>query len=86
MARTWEAPDGIAVFVTPEEAALSQWANVPSAQARVAEVRPAADEGVVWVSLQLDGTPGFHDLDVINCMQTADGRWWAGSSTGADSR
>ena len=74
------------MFATPEEAALSQWAHAPSAMARVKEVGAGADEGVVWVSLQVDGTPGFHDLDIINCMQTPDGRWWAGSSTGGSTR
>jgi len=83
--RDWDAPEGASVFDSPEEAALSQWAGTPNARAAVVDVRPAADDGAVWVTIQTDGAPGFHDQDVVTCMQTAEGRWWAGGSTGASS-
>ena len=85
MPKVWDAPDGFPLFNNPSEAALSQWASTPSAHAAVVEVRPAADEGAVWVVVQLDGAHGFQDQDIVTCMKTADGRWWAGSSTGSNS-
>src|SRR5205823_8515716 len=82
----WDAPDGVPLFDSPDEAALSQWAGTPRARAVVVDVSPAADDGAVWVTIQLDGAPGFHDQDIVTCMETAEGRWWAGGSTGSSSR
>ena len=85
MQTVWDASEGVPVFDNPTEAALSQWASTPSAHAAVVEIRPAADEGAVWAVVQLDGPPGFHDQDIVTCMKTGDGRWWAGGSTGSSS-
>ena len=83
MPPVWDAPEGVPLFDSPEKAALSQWADTASAHAVVVDVRLAADEGAVWVTVQLDGAPGFHDQDIVTCIKTADDRWWAGGSTGA---
>lgn len=85
MPTAWDAPEGVPLFDSPSEAALSQWANTPNAHATVVEVKPAADEGAVWVVVQLDAATGLNDQDIVTCMKTANGRWWAGSSTGASS-
>ena len=84
--QTWEPPPHAQLFDSPEEAALAAWAGTPAANAKVAEVRPAADEGAVWVVVQLGEPTGFHDQDIVTCMTTDEGKWWAGGSTGASSR
>jgi hypothetical protein len=83
--RYWDA-DGAPVFDTPEEAALSGWSKTPSAKPRVARVGPAQDGGAVYVYLQLDvNHAGFHDMDIVTCARTSDGKWFDAGSAGGDS-
>lgn len=84
--RTWDPPPGAELFSSPEQAALADWSRTPRANARVVEVRPGADEGAVWVVVQLGEPTGFHDQDIVTCLVTQEGLWWAGGSTGASSR
>ncbi len=72
-------------FRTPEAAALAEWDHSPAAAARVVEVRPAAEEGAVWVVLQLGEPTGFHDQDIVTCVQDRAGMWTTSGSTGASS-
>jgi hypothetical protein len=68
---------------TPEAAALASWAHSPNAEAKVVQVEPAATADAVYVSVQLDGAvTGFHDLDIVTCVQGSDGRWRESGSTG----
>ncbi len=72
-------------FELPQDAALAQWSHVPAAGAHVVEVRPTGDEATVWVVLQLGERTGFHDQDIVTCIQDPDGTWIAGGSTGDSS-
>jgi hypothetical protein len=82
----WDPPDGVALFDSPEEAALAGWAHTPGAGAVVVETRAADDEDVLWVVLQLGSEPsGFHDQDIVTVVRTAAGRWWSNGSTGGSS-
>lgn len=75
--------EGLETFGTPEEAALAGWRSTPAARARVVEVTPATGFVGVYVTVQLDGHPGFHDRDISSCVQAPDGRWLEVGSAGA---
>jgi hypothetical protein len=75
--------EGLETFGTPEEAALAGWRSTPTAHARVVEVTPATGFVGVYVTVQLDGHPGFHDRDISSCVQAPDGRWLEVGSAGA---
>jgi hypothetical protein len=80
----FDVPEGVVLFDTAEEAALSGWAKTPGANATVVRVE-AAEPGAVWVVLQLAATPGIHDQDVVTCCQTPTGQWWSSGSSGGSS-
>ena len=84
--RTWDAPPGAALFDTPEEAALAQWQGTTGVDVSVIGTRPSTDDGAVWVAIQIGEPTGFHDQDVVTCLITREGRWWAGGSTGSSSQ
>ena len=69
------------LFDTPEEAALAGWAETPSAQAHVDEVRPQQD-GSVLVVVRVNGHRDFHDRDACTCFQQNSGKWWCSGSSG----
>lgn len=81
----FDVPDGVRLFDSAEEAALAEWAHTPAAGAAVVEVRPSVDVTAVWVVVQLGDPTGFHDQDIVTCVQTPEGQWWASGSTGASS-
>lgn len=74
---------GFETFSTPEEAALAGWRSTPAAHARVVEVTPATEFAGMYMTVQTDGHPGFHDRDISSCVQTPDGRWFEAGSAGA---
>jgi hypothetical protein len=78
-----DAPAGVELFDTPEEAALHGWASTPTANARVIEVRETDAFDGVYVVVQTDGHPGFHDRDIASCVRAPNNKWWEGGSTGA---
>jgi hypothetical protein len=78
-----DPPAAVELFDTPEVAALSGWASTPAAHARVIEVRPTDAFDGVYVIVQTDGPPGFHDRDIASCVRTSNGKWWEAGSTGA---
>lgn len=43
--------------------------------ARIVEVTPATEFVGVYVTVQIDGHPGFHDRDISSCVQVPEGRW-----------
>lgn len=75
--------EGFETFGTPEEAALAGWRFTPTTHARVVGVAPATEFVGVYVTVQTDGHPGFHDRDISSCVQTPDGRWFEVGSAGA---
>jgi hypothetical protein len=82
----WDRIDDDGLYDTPEEAALAGWAETPSAQARVVDVQPF-DQGAVkgvYVTIQTDGHPHFHDQDIASCVQAPNGKWFENGSTGSD--
>ena len=68
--------EGLETFGTPEEAALAGWRSTPAAHAWVVEIAPATEFAGVYVTVQTDGHPGFHDRDISSCVRTRDGRWF----------
>lgn len=78
-----EAPPGVEMFDTPEEAALASWRSTPAANARVVGIEPMPDFDGVFVTVQTDGHPGFHDRDMACVVRTPDGKWWESASFGA---
>lgn len=81
----FDVPDAATLFETAEEAALAEWTHTPTANATVVEIRPSADATAVWVVLQLGEATGFQDQDIVTCVRTPEGRWWANGSSGASS-
>ena len=77
-----DPPAGTSLFDTPEEAALDGWRSTPAARARVISVEPSPNGDGLWVTVQTDGHPGFHDRDISCCSQAADGRWFETASFG----
>ncbi|MET0863960.1 MAG: hypothetical protein ABWZ98_06460 [Nakamurella sp.] len=77
-----DPPIGIRLFDTPQEAALDGWRTTPAAHPLVIAVQlgPSADR--VYVTIQTDGHPGFHDRDISLCGRTSDGKWWEIGSFG----
>ena len=67
-------PDG-GLFDSAEAAALSGWESTPSAHARVIGVEPGDKFDGVYVTIQVDGRPDFHDREVTACVRVPDGRW-----------
>jgi hypothetical protein len=78
-----DLPEGVDLFDTAEEAALSGWLSTPSANARVTQVQPTDRFDGVYVTVQTDGHPGFHDRDIVSCARSSNGQWWDAGSTGA---
>jgi hypothetical protein len=76
------APEGVDLFDTPEEAAMSDWVSTPSAGAQVIEVRQTDDFDGVYVVVQTAGHPGFYDLDTASCVRAPGGKWWFAGSSG----
>lgn len=62
---------------------LAGWKTSSSAPARVIAVEPSAHFDGLWVTVQTDGHPGFHDRDIANCMQAPDGRCFSIGSAGS---
>jgi hypothetical protein len=70
------------MFDAPEDAALAGWRSTPSAHARVIRVEEADAFDGLYVTVETDGHPGFHDTDIASVIRTPDGKWWLGGSTG----
>ncbi|MBV9870121.1 MAG: hypothetical protein JO214_05820 [Frankiaceae bacterium] len=68
------------LFDTPEEAALSGWAETPSAQAKVVEVDIHGDRATVIIEVAASRSDMKRERNY--CHRSPDGRWMLGHSEG----